>query len=185
VTAGPDARRPEALYGIGEVAARAGVSGRTLRYYEEIGLIRPHSHRPGGLRRYSEDDIQQVRRIRELQNLMGFNLEEIRAVVSAERRLDALRHDYRSSTAAPRQREVLDEAAGVLDRLRQAVTTKIDALERFRSELDDRVARNRRKLDELDELDEEGTPVRHVDTAKTRTGTRRLVDPTPSRRTEA
>ncbi len=142
-------RLAEELHGIGAVAARTGVSERTLRYYEEIGLLRPHSHEPGEARRYCEDDVERVRRIRELQSLMGFNLEEIRSVIGAERRLDSLREDYRRSSDSAHQRQVLDTSMGVLEELRGAVIAKIDALQGFLAQLDERVARHRRKLEEL------------------------------------
>jgi len=63
---------------IGEVAERIGVTTRTLRYYEEVGLVTPTSRSTGGTRRYSEQDYARVLRIRELQALMGFNLDEVR-----------------------------------------------------------------------------------------------------------
>ncbi|MGH9116231.1 MAG: MerR family transcriptional regulator, partial [Acidimicrobiales bacterium] len=65
-----------ALLSIGRAAARLGVSERTLRYYEEIGLLSPAGHTPGRIRRYSEADMARVERIRELRDLMGFNLDE-------------------------------------------------------------------------------------------------------------
>ena len=86
----------DARYRIGEVAAETDVSTRTLRYYEELGLLTPSGHSPGGARRYSDDDVARVRRIRELQELVGFNLEEIRTIVAAEDRLGELRQEFRA-----------------------------------------------------------------------------------------
>lgn len=48
---------------IGELGRRAGVSTRTLRYYEEQGLLKP-ARSPNGYRSYSDRDVEQVRRIR-------------------------------------------------------------------------------------------------------------------------
>ena len=62
---------------IGQAAAIVGVSTRTLRYYEELGLLHPSSRSPGGGRRYCEEDLARLLRIRELQSLMGFNLRDI------------------------------------------------------------------------------------------------------------
>ena len=50
----------ESTYRIGEVAERFGVSTRTLRYYEEVGLIVPSGKSPGGSRRYSDADITRI-----------------------------------------------------------------------------------------------------------------------------
>ena len=63
----------EPLLGIGAAAERAGVSERALRYYQQLGLLVP-ACTPGGLRRYSEDDLARVARIRELQALLGLDL---------------------------------------------------------------------------------------------------------------
>ena len=58
------------LLGIGAAAAQAGVSERALRYYQQLGLITPCACTPGGMRRYSEDDLARVARIRQLQALL-------------------------------------------------------------------------------------------------------------------
>jgi len=142
----------EQLAGIGAVAALTGVSERTLRYYEEIGLVSPRGHSPGGMRRYCSEDIERVRRIRELQGLMGFNLEEIRGVMGAESRLSALREDFRASEDRVRQREVLDEALEVLGELRSAAQTKVAALQSFLDDLDERFERHRSRLEELNQV---------------------------------
>ena len=71
---------------IGEAAERAAVSVRTLRYYEELGLLTPSDYSPGGARRYAEEDVARLARIRELKDLLGFNLDEVRTVLTAELR---------------------------------------------------------------------------------------------------
>src|SRR5579859_2811831 len=71
----------ERLLGIGAAAARSGVSERALRYYQQLGLITPSGRTPGGLRRYSQDDLARVARIRQLQTLLGLNLDEIAIVL--------------------------------------------------------------------------------------------------------
>lgn len=129
---------------IGEVAERAGVSPRTVRYYEEQGLMSPSSHSPGGARRYSEDDVARLLRIRELQDVMGFDLDEIRTVVDAEDRLAQLRREFRAGQPTTREREIVSEALAINARLRRQVKDKSAALERFLAELDAKAARYRR-----------------------------------------
>lgn len=136
-----------ACLGIGEAAGRLGVSERALRYYEQIGLLAPSGHTPGGLRRYSEANLDRVRRIRELRSLLGFNLDEVRAVLANEDRLLALREEYRSSrTGASRRRELLTEALQIREGLRSTVETKIAALTDFLGELDSSTERIRALL---------------------------------------
>lgn len=144
------------LLGIGAVAARMGVSERTLRYYEEVGLLRPADHRPGGSRRYCEADVERVGRIRELQGLMGFNLEEIRAVISAEDHLDDLRDRYRSTAARADRRRLLEEGLEALETLQAQVGVKLARLEAFREELGAKVSRHRASLASWDDEDGDG-----------------------------
>jgi len=103
--AGPAAG--ERLLGISEAAARAGVSARALRYYQQIGLLVPARTTPGGMRRYSADDLARVARIRELQALLGLNLEEIALVLRNEDRLAEIRLTYRDERTSNAQRRAL------------------------------------------------------------------------------
>src|SRR3954462_11683398 len=80
---------------IGEVAERTGVTQRTLRFYEEKGLLKPPSRLDGGFRLYSDDDVQRIERIRSLQTLLGFTLADIKEMVEAEEVKMQLRAEYR------------------------------------------------------------------------------------------
>jgi DNA-binding transcriptional MerR regulator len=122
---------------IGELALKAGVSTRTLRYYEELGLLAPSGHSSGGARRYSEASAERLRRIRELQELMGLNLNEIRTILSAEDRLQTLRAEFRSSGIPSQRREqIVREAIEINARLRQRVSERVANMERFLLELE-------------------------------------------------
>src|SRR5450755_2905090 len=93
----PDETGP--LLGIGAAAQRLGVSERALRYYQQLGLIVPARTTPGGLRRYSPGDLDRVSRIRELQTVLGLNLDEIAVVLRSEDRMAEIRrrfHDERT-----------------------------------------------------------------------------------------
>src|SRR3984893_4520642 len=79
---------------IGEAAAQAGVSTRTLRYYQELGLLTPAGTTSGGARRCSDADVARVQRIRDLRDLVGFDLNEVGAVLSAEDRLAVIRREW-------------------------------------------------------------------------------------------
>jgi DNA-binding transcriptional MerR regulator len=106
---------------IGEAAARAAVSVRTLRYYEELGLLTPSAHSPGGARRYAEEDLARLARIRELKDLLGFNLDEVRAVLTAEDRLGSLRAAYHAEADHAAQQAIVAEAVEINTRLQAAV----------------------------------------------------------------
>ncbi len=138
----PPAAASGPLLGIGAAAAQLGVSERALRYYQQLGLLTPSGRTPGGLRRYSAADLARVERIRELQTLLGFNLDEIKGVLGTEDRLAALREEYRSSrTGQGRRRELLREILVLRERLRETVQAKIERLEGFRADLDASIER--------------------------------------------
>ncbi len=73
-----EARTPSSYLQIGEAADRSGLTQRTLRYYEEKGLLKPPSRMDGGFRLYSGEDIERIERIKELRDLLGFSLADIK-----------------------------------------------------------------------------------------------------------
>ena len=119
-------------------------SERALRYYQQLGLIVPACTTPGGMRRYSDDDLARVARIRELQTLLGLNLDEIAMVLRNEDRMAEIRlayHDERTSDderlrADPRGP---DPAGGPAE----TVEAKRTELESFLADLDARIKRAR------------------------------------------
>lgn len=68
---------------IGEIAQKAGVTTRTVRYYEELGLIQPGEYSNGGLRLYSDFELKKLTLINDLKDL-GFSLEKIKLIISEE-----------------------------------------------------------------------------------------------------
>jgi MerR family transcriptional regulator, repressor of the yfmOP operon len=126
---------------IGEAARVAGVSPRTLRYYQELSLLQPSSRTPGGARRYNKTDIERLCRIRELQELMGFNLEEIAVVIQAEDRLAGLRAEWQAGQPVERREEILDEARDLNRRLQSQVRAKLERLGTFLADLEARAVR--------------------------------------------
>jgi DNA-binding transcriptional MerR regulator len=136
VTVAPDA----AHLRIGEVALQAGVSTRTLRYYQELGLLDPAGQSPGGSRRYSDSDVTRLQRILELRQVMGFDLERIRTILDAEDRLAQLREEAQRGTSPDRRREIVAEAIAINFRIREQVRDKLAVLEGFLSELETKAA---------------------------------------------
>lgn len=67
---------------IGEVAERTGLSLRTLRHYDEVGLLSPSARSDGGFRLYTDDDVDKLLVIRRMKPL-GYSLEEMLTVMRA------------------------------------------------------------------------------------------------------
>jgi DNA-binding transcriptional MerR regulator len=152
----PPAAAPCALVRIGEAALRTGVSERTLRYYEQIGLLCPAAHSPGGTRRYGEEELARVLRIRELQELMGLNLEEIRNVLASEDRLLALRAAWRRNPDDEERRRILQEGLAVREALHARVSRQLERITGFLTELEANMGRSRELLAELDQPEPSG-----------------------------
>jgi DNA-binding transcriptional MerR regulator len=135
---------PGELLGIGAAAARAGVSERALRYYQQLGLLEPACTTPGGLRRYSADDLARVTRIRELQALLGLNLDEIAIVLRNEDRLAQIRRAYQDERTSEDERlRLCRECLTLLENLRETVEVKRAALQTFLADLDARIGKVR------------------------------------------
>jgi DNA-binding transcriptional MerR regulator len=118
------------------------VSERALRYYQQLGLIVPSCTTPGGLRRYSQDNIARVERIRELQTLLGFNLEEIAIVLRNEDRIAQIRRTYHDERTSENERwRLTRECLGLQQSLRATVEAKRVALAGFLADLDARIQR--------------------------------------------
>src|ERR1700691_1834156 len=130
------------LLGIGAAAAQAGVSERALRYYQQLGLLEPACTTPGGLRRYSADDLARVARIPELQTLLGLTLDAIAIVLRNEDRLAQIRRAYKDERTSDDERRRLRRAClALLESLRETVEAKRVALESFLADLDARIGR--------------------------------------------
>jgi DNA-binding transcriptional MerR regulator len=135
---------------IGEVAALTGVTPRTLRYYEELGLIAPDSRdTPAQGRRYSPGEIERVRRIKEMQEYLGVGLFEIRDALQAEDRLLGLRAAYRRTSSPEAQVALLQEAVEVVERQLQQIKERIERLSVLRAELEEKRTRHLNRLAEL------------------------------------
>jgi len=119
---------------IGELAARAGTTTRTLRYYESRGLL-PARRNGNGYRTYDEDDLKLLRQIRTLQDF-GFDLEETRPFVECLRAGHPEGDTCPASLAVYRRKlDELDALIGELRAVREQVGAQLVRAERARDEL--------------------------------------------------
>ena len=146
----PAATADEPCLQIGEVAERTGVTQRTLRFYEDKGLLMPPTRMDGGFRLYSEADIQRVEQIRKLQQHLGFTLAEIKEMVEAEEVLLQLRADYRPEAALSQKRSQLLRAIELTERQHDLIRQKVGALTEMQSKLEERLATFSGWLDQME-----------------------------------
>ncbi|MCX4673380.1 MerR family transcriptional regulator [Streptomyces sp. NBC_01381] len=107
---------------IGEVATRTELSLRTIRHYEETGLVIPSARSQGGFRLYTEADVARLMVIRRMKPL-GFTLDQMRDLLDATDRLDS------GEELAAGEREAL------LERVRAYELSASEQMEKLRTQL--------------------------------------------------
>jgi len=116
------------LLRIQEVAAETGLTARSIRYYEEIGLLAPAARSEGAYRLYDADDLERLRFIAGLRNDAGFSLAEIGQMLEDEQARTSNRVRFRAGDPAD-QRAALSDAIARIDR-------QLDTLQRKRDRID-------------------------------------------------
>ena len=135
---------------IGEVAKAVGTTSRTIRYYEEIGLLGPPGDRASGKHRtFTEQDVERLRDALRLKELLGLSLDELREILEAQDARAALRDEWHHGHPGPRRRAaILKESARHLDRQLELVARRRAEIQELESELKARRERVRRLLSE-------------------------------------
>jgi DNA-binding transcriptional MerR regulator len=137
---------------IGDLARLAGTTPRTIRYYEEIGLLPEGDARVAGAHRvYGEAELERLREVMRLKSLLGVSLDELKELIAAEDARAAVRNELQRDDVDPqRRRDLLELALGHLDRQLELVHRREVELGRLESDLADRRRRVRDRLAELD-----------------------------------
>jgi MerR family transcriptional regulator, repressor of the yfmOP operon len=124
---------------IGEVAELTGTTPRTIRYYEEIGLLPGSVQRGQGKHRcYTEADVDRVREIVRLRDLLGLSLDQLSKLLAAEAARAGLRREWTQAGNAPERRRIIDEALGHIAIQLELVRGRRHQLEQLEAELVDR-----------------------------------------------
>jgi DNA-binding transcriptional MerR regulator len=125
---------------IGEVARRVGTTPRTIRYYEERGLLPTGGERESGRHRlYDEQDVERLREALRLKQLLGVSLDELRELLEAEEARALLRDEWRHGNPdAQRRREILDQALGHVDHQLELLAGRRAEIQRLERELRDK-----------------------------------------------
>lgn len=117
----------ERVMQIGEVATRTELSLRSLRHWEEVGLLTPSGRTDGGFRLYTESDVDKILVIRRMKPL-GFTLDEMKAVMGDLEVLDDAAADESARRAA---RERLGAVSGEATERRQRLVRQLDMADEF------------------------------------------------------
>jgi DNA-binding transcriptional MerR regulator len=145
----------ERRYRIGDLAKLTETTPRTIRYYEEIGLLDPeHTREPGEHRTYGEEDLEWLRELLRLRELLGVSLEELGDLAAAESARASLRREWHAGIEDPvRQREVLEQSLGHLENQLALLRHRRGEIEKLSGELE---TRRRRVRDRLRALERKG-----------------------------
>jgi MerR family transcriptional regulator, repressor of the yfmOP operon len=121
---------------IGEVAELTGTTPRTIRYYEEIGLLPGATDREQGKHRvYTEADVERVKEIVRMRDLLGVSLEQLSRLLEAETARAELRREYRATEDAGERTRILYELRHHIDNQLTLVRGRKSELEKLEAEL--------------------------------------------------
>jgi DNA-binding transcriptional MerR regulator len=135
---------------IGDVAQRVGVTTRTIRYYEELGLLGSGSERQKGAHRtYGEADVTRLEELMRLRDLLGLTLEELVELAEADEARAALRGRWAEDPSDEEKLRIVEEAIPHVERQLALVRGRLSTLEEFAAELETKLARLRRRRRDL------------------------------------
>src|SRR6266704_2594808 len=136
-------------YSIEQVATRTGLTKRTLRYYEEVGLLLPTGRTEGNYRRYSAADVELLERIKNLRDLLGFSLADIREIMEAEDERGQIRVAYKHETDTASKVDQLYRADELIRGQLHVIEKKLAGLEQMRTKLMANLERHEQIRNEL------------------------------------
>ena len=138
-----------ARYQIGEVAEKTGVTQRTLRFYEEKGLLKPPERMDGGFRLYSDADVTRIEFVKRLQDLLGFTLSEIKEMVDAEELRQQIVATFRPDRDLPARKRRTEQIIDALERQLTVVDRKVEQLTEMQKELRERLTHIRGRRQDI------------------------------------
>jgi DNA-binding transcriptional MerR regulator len=121
---------------IGEVAERVGVTTRTIRYYEERGLLGGGDAREKGAHRhYTDADVARLEELLRMRDLLGLSLDEIVGIVEAEEARAALRNRWADTVSDEERLRIVDAAIPLVERQLELLRSRREKLDEFADEL--------------------------------------------------
>lgn len=128
-TTAPDPQDPARLSRIQEVAEEVGLTARSIRYYEEKGLLKPVARSEGDYRLYDADDVERLRFIKGLRDDAGFSVADIGRLLEDEAARAHIGARFRATDDPAERRDLLLEGMSRIDHQVDTLRAKIDRLE--------------------------------------------------------
>lgn len=126
---------------IDEVAKRTGLTKRTLRYYEEFGLLEPAQRSEGNYRLYRVEDLDALQRITEMRDLLGLGLGEIREMIGYELERDQARLRWRADPTPASRLQAIADAERITRSQLHLIEERLKRLGTMRRDLRDRLGK--------------------------------------------
>jgi DNA-binding transcriptional MerR regulator len=136
---------------IGEVAELTGTTPRTIRYYEEIGLLPGADREQGKHRCYTQADVERVREIVRLRDLLGLSLDQLSQLLEAEAARAELRREYRETEDHEARARILNQSLGHIGTQLELVKGRRRELEQLERELVEKRREVTKKLEALNQ----------------------------------
>jgi len=147
----PDDKADSHIMRIGEVAELTGTTPRTIRYYEEIGLLAGGTERELGRHRcYTHADVERIKEIVRLKDLLGLSLEQLSQLLEAESARADIRREFLETDDPDRRHSLLLQSRGHIDTQLRLVRARITELTKLEADLSERAERVQEKLAELE-----------------------------------
>lgn len=122
---------------IDHVATETGLTKRTIRYYEQIGILPPPARSEGGVRYYSQEHINFLKKITNAKDALGFSLQELKHYISLNDMIESNKADYKQlSNPVDRMEKLMEIIKTINDELK-LIELKIEKIENVRNELMD------------------------------------------------
>jgi DNA-binding transcriptional MerR regulator len=148
----------ERLLRIQEIADEVGLTPRSIRYYEEKGLLKPAARSEGAYRLYDADDVERLRYIKGLRDDAGFSLADIGQLLEDETARARIGARFRATENAAERQELLHDGIARIDRQVEILHRKI---ERLQSMIEAATSRRSHLAGHLDELQATGAIAPH------------------------
>ena len=144
------AQAEQLTYRIGEVAERVGVTTRTIRYYEELGLLGAMAERSKGSHRlYGEVDVLRLQGLIRLRDLLGLSLDELVELAEAEEVRAGLRDRWADDPSDAERARIVATAIPLVERQLELVRARQKRLAEFADELSEKLLTLNRHRKEL------------------------------------
>ncbi|NGY86295.1 MerR family transcriptional regulator [Bacillus megaterium] len=120
---------------IDDVAKQSGLTKRTIRYYEQIGLMPAPPRSEGGFRLYTEEHVEFLKKITNAKEVMGFSLQELQEFLALSDTLEIQKMDYRQVKGTSQQKEKLERVLHTVEERLKLIEQKKKNILKVESDL--------------------------------------------------